>query len=839
VKKKNKMDNHEMIKLINKGVKSKKGTKKSKEIRIFFLLLRLIVVFLIVFFSFLYAEEKQETKENIADSTMVNVEVAEFDSLDYQGNQLYYLAEEETIILYENSTINYGSSTIKADSMRINFQKNQARAFGRISMSDDNQLILGSSVFYDLESETGYVLGGASRFDLGYYYGDEIRKVGDEVYDLDLGRFTTCDALHPHFDFRSSTLRMYRDHMIVGRPIWFTVNEMPILWLPYGAFSIKSGRTSGFLTPAPGYSQGDGKKFENLGYFFVLNDYSDVTGSVDLLEKTGYNFRLDYVYLDRYRYRGGLDSRYLYRTKTAESHSDDWYVKYRHFQNLAEKATFVADVQYASKREVFATETDPNLRLVERISSNIAYTRPLATSSFYASSSYTDDLLNKTKSIELPRYSYSMPSKPVHEFITAIPDSVRRQTHWWKNFSFSWSTAGIHTGYITDKSATIPQIIYENQKDTSGRYTSEHHVGMRQNGSLSWNYTFLGWLKLTNSLSGQHVLHDRDRAGHIFVQGYSYNTVSTSSFTIYGVGQYPRLPIRAVRHILTPSASFRYSPDFQDNSKLYSFGGMGLSSGRKARSVNLSLDQRWQFKLVPDQAGNERKLNDLIALRSSISFDLEYKNRPSNQQSSPGGWSDISHTVSLNPGSTTIHGISWGINQNYSATQKPYEDFKISSYRVNSNATLSGEGVYKDYFPLVQNDFITGNYFTRDSLQVVEQQIRTIEDLERLDKPGSWTLTSGHDYSYDRLSRRETSNLRNAINFRITTNWSASYSNYHDLSKKVLISQSMNITRELHCWKILFTYTKSANFWDYRVILYNIKLPDSLKIDHNDSSRSW
>ena len=799
---------------------------------VFFRLLKYLLFISIILLPLLYAEIENHTLKSDIDSLYTIVqEIVELDSLYYEADLLDYLVEEEVIFLRSNAKIIYGTSIIKADSISINFQKNQAIANGKLVMEDLEQLFLGTSAKYDIATQTGLVRDGSSRFDLGYYNGEEIRKVGENVFDVDFGKFTTCDGKHPHFDFRGHTMRVYRDHMVVGKPIIFYVNEFPIFYMPFGAFSIKRGRVSGLLVPSPGWNQGDGKYLDGIGYFFVLNDHADITVSMDLKEKTGYNNRVELIYLDRYRYRGNLDAQYKYRmnTNNPDTHIDDWSVRYKHFQNLPEKATFDVDIDYKTSKEVSAFDPDVNKRLQEYIRSSISYRKSYATSSFTASSSYTENLITDQKDIVLPNYSYSVPSKPVHEYFSAIPDSIRKQNHWWKTFSFNWGTAGVHTGKIVDSSPSWNQIIYKNEQDSLGRYVSEHHAGIRQNASLSWNYTVFRWLKLNNSVNYQDALMDRDKNGNTLVYGYSYNTNSTASFTIYGMSRHPNLLITAMRHIITPSASFRYSPDFYEKNKnFYSFGGIGVSTSKKTRFVSIALDQRWQFKLRPNEEGITKTINDLLSIRSSTGYNLEAEKNP---------WSDINQSATLNPGHFDAKMFKFNINQIYSATQKPYENFNVSSWRVNTTSSISGDASYYNYFPLEQNDFITGNYFPMDdSLSFAKEQVRTINDMERLDKPGNWSLTPSHEYSYDRKNNRNSQRLNNSSAVKLTTHWTVSHNMYYDIEQKRLMSQNFNVTRDLHCWKILFTYTTGPHFWQYSLLLYNVKLPD-LKVKNNDNSR--
>lgn len=778
---------------------------------------------IILFFLSIFVSLSAQTG-SLADSLRAEVF---FDSLSYHADSSFYFVEKETIILSGNAHLLYQNAKIKADTIKVDFSRDQAKAIGKIIMEDGDQLIIGDEIYYDIQTQTGFVLGGASRFEKGYYYGTEIRKVGEDVFDIDDGIFTTCDSKRPHFDIRSKNMRLYRDHMVVGKPVIFYVNEFPVMGFPFAAFSIKRGRKSGILIPEPGFNQSDGKYLKNLAFYYVFSDYADITFSADIMEKSGQNYKVDLIYLDRYDFNGRLLGNYRHRTLSPDSHRDDWSLNYRHFHNLPDRASLDVSLDFASSRQVWDNETDIDKRLQEQITSRISYRKPFKVSSFHASASYTEDLINKNKSIVLPTFSYSLPAKPIHEFITVIPDSVRQKDHWWKNFSVSWGTGGVHTGYIRDNSPSLAQVLYQNKKDSLGNYLSQHHAGVRQTASLSWNTTTFGWLKLGSSFSYQDAWFDRDRNGNKLVHGYSYNTNSSAAFSLYGVKRYANLPVTAVRHIVTPSVSFRYSPDFSDkNSRFYSFGGVGVSAGKRTRNIGLSLEQKWQLKLRTGEE-KEKELNDLFVLRSSAGYNLENKDKP---------WSDFNHSLTINPGSYEVKKVKFGLNQSYSATQKPYENYNISSWRMNSSFTISGDALYTDYYPVEQNDFITGNLFKEDSLSITTQQIRTINDIQKLEKPGSWSLSTGHDFSYERKSRYRTENLRNSVNLKLTTHWSVSYSNYFDLKKNELMSQSIMVNRDLHCWKLTFSYTKSANFWDYRIVLFNIKLPDSLKLQTRDNS---
>jgi lipopolysaccharide assembly outer membrane protein LptD (OstA) len=155
---------------------------------------------------------------------------------------------------------------------------------------------------------------------------------------------------------------------------------------------------------------------------------------------------------------------------------------------------------------------------------------------------------------------------------------------------------------------------------------------------------------------------------------------------------------------------------------------------------------------------------------------------------------------------------------------------------MTTGFNLSGNALFYDYFPLEQNEFITRNLFVPDTLNVVNNIIRTLEDLERLAAPGNWSLTMDHMYNKNRRSGAERHDVRNAVNARLTQNWSISYNNYYNMVDRKLVDQGFTVTRDLHCWRITFTYRTFGTFWEYRILLFNIQLPESLRLQQRDRS---
>ena len=823
----------------------KKNVNREKAIRIFVLMFILVTVF--SWTQEIIEREKFPVADSLfADSLEVVINL-KLDSLIYVADSVDYNVENEIIQLSGNTSVTYHTSIINADTIMINLKKEQAFAKGKSYLQDGSQNMLGRDICYDLQTKWGLVTSGASKFDKGYYYGTEIRKIDDDTYDVDDGIFTTCDALHPHFYIKSKELRFYKNDKFVAKPIVFYVNHFPVFGFPFGTFTLKRGRQSGILVPSPGWNKTKGKYLENIAYYFAYRNHADFTLALDYYELTGWELGFRSKYKQRYVHNGFFNAILQKKIDIQNPRISqyEWNIKNRHHHDFGNKTTFDMNLNFISSKRVWEGSEDLDERLAEKITSSMAFKKPLFNSTLYISANYIDDLENKTKDITLPNMSYSLPSRPIYEFFVDDIDNIPENV-WWENFSYSYRVKATHEGDINDSTATIWDVLYDDTlgQDTTYATGNQHNFGMKHTASLSYSYKFKGWLNLSQSVSGNEAWFDRDKNNVRFVRGMDYNTNSSLSFNLYGMKTLPGFYISAIRHIITPRMSFTYRPDFSENNRFYSFGGIGLGSSVKSRKVSFALGNKWQLKFAATKKLKERKINDFFSINSSISYDYEKDN----------GFSDISHSLQLKPNKITFGIVDISTSPKGSFSQATY-DLGINSWNprkwilgvknwdfsLNSSLKLSGNANYIDYFPLEKNDFVTGDFFSSDSVDIeTERTITTLEEIDELNREEkSWAFTVSHIYKLNKAQyaiNDYTSTLRMSVSARITKNWAISYDNYIDLEADELVSHNFMITRDLHCWKMTFKYTKQGDYWNYQFKLFDLKLEDALKFstsDHN------
>jgi len=802
--------------------------KARKEI---ILILTMIIVS-VIFAVGMASEVDYSSEENylsLSDSLLINNNAdADIDSISYVADSIYYDVGKEIIYLTQNAELTYHRSKISANQIIINLAANQAYTIGETWMRDGTQILFGKSVRYDLTTEKGMIYDGASRLEKGFYYGEEIRKVGDEVYDIDKGYFTTCEIAEPNFFIYSGRMRLFYQDKIVAKPILFYVNHFPIFMLPFGTFPVKTERASGILVPEPGYNSTDGKYVENISLYYGYNDYAELLTTLDWREYTGWEVRLDSNYILRYNFSGNLLARFQHRIMNQERARQEWYIRAQHRHDFLDRSSLDANLEFMSSRDVWEGSEDIDQRLTERIRSTISYRKPFQATTLNIGATYTENLLEKTKQVVLPTFSYTLPSKPVHELFQV--QGGARTERWWQNLYYSYSIRGAHYGDITKPSPSLAEILYKNVRDEDDRYLAQHNLGLRHSISLSFNRTIAGWLNFSQSINGTEVWFDRDRLGNSPARGFDYRTNSRLSHSIYGLGYYPDFPVTAVRHIITPSLSFNYSPDYSDRvNQYYSFSGLSISSTPKRRNLSFGLNNSWSFKYTSSDTQREKALNDFFTTSSSISYDLEKDKKP---------FSDISHSIGFRPGSISLGDIVLAYSSNLSLRQDAY-NFDILNWRISNTMRISGEANYYNYFPQKENVFFSKAASQSDTLGfgMPEDHGSLVNDLSRLSSQHPWNLNISHDYSKVMETKRTTQNIRASTSFRLTQNWSINYSNYYNIELGKLISQSLSVDRDLLCWRLTFTWSKQGDYWNYRLKFYNIQLPDVLRIRRTEYKR--
>ena len=276
----------------------------------------------------------------------------------YWGDTLDYKWEEEIIYLIGDAKLKTPDVMVKADTIKYASKDNIVSASGNPILWVGDQEIAGKRMKYDLNTGEGIIEDGRTQIKNGWFDGRIMRKVGPKTLNIDYGKFTTCSlnplrGEPPHYYFWGRRLKVYVDDMVFTQPLVLLVKGIPLFIAPFWWFPIKKGRQSGFLYPKVGRSESDGRYVKNISYYWVTNDWSDVTFTLDYLEKRGPRAGVEGRWLISPCGAGNLNASYIVeQQEEVQPQRKRWSLDFIHSQDFGRRLSlrtsgnFISDAQY-------------------------------------------------------------------------------------------------------------------------------------------------------------------------------------------------------------------------------------------------------------------------------------------------------------------------------------------------------------------------------------------------------------------------------------------------------------------------------------------------------------
>ena len=193
-----------------------------------------------------------------------------------------------------NVEMKRGAMTLKADEVRFNRATKDAEAKGKVSVDDPEWKVKSAdSIQMNMEKETGEIHNGDLFLEDGHISmtGRRFQKFGGQTYHVDDGFFTTClcESGAPSWKFSSEQMDLALDGVGTIRNGYFYILDVPVFYLPYGYFPLRTERQTGFLFPEFGNSTTEGFRFLQP-FFWALSKSTDATATFDIETRARYGF---------------------------------------------------------------------------------------------------------------------------------------------------------------------------------------------------------------------------------------------------------------------------------------------------------------------------------------------------------------------------------------------------------------------------------------------------------------------------------------------------------------------------------------------------------------------
>jgi len=733
------------------------------------------------------------------------------DIVNYRSDSLYYDVPSAVMHLEGAAEIEYGGMKLHSESIEYNAETYNLYATVDPILWEGDDKITGSSLSYNLRTRRGAIVTGRTAYEGGLYTGKVIRKTGERALNVSGGTYTTCNHLDPHYSFTSSAMKVYVNDKVIAKPLIVRMRGMPVFALPYFMFPIKRGRHSGILLPRVelGFYQDKGRFVRNVGYYWAPSDYLDVSVWGDFYEDNRSIAYLESRYRKRYLLSGEFDGSYSYDIDTRNTR---WDIGGRHTQNVGEEGRLILHADFVSDA-TYRQDTSENLEkaLRRELESDISYSAKFGQNSLSIAAERRENLDTDQVTQAFPRFSLFLGK-------ATLLESSEDDEGWHRGTYLSGRASGSSTLNKTAGDQTTRQQARVNLNMSSDFRFQERSQNLRSNTVLTaqrkavskwcslcegdkWlnsavsNQTdfiakFLpfGWLNVNPSVTTSLTLYDDDKKGNRFPVRFMYWGGLSSTASIFRT-YFPKLgPLQALRHVVTPRIRYTYRPDFgKYQGRFYSLPGVSGEVG-KSSTASISLENRLQAKVL--KGGETSKINNLLSLETSTSYDFLYRERGKDTP-----LSTINNNLRFYPLSHVDLDVGFSNNP---------KDLSLESLDLQTRFNYAGpRGLLPGFLePEIEKPE-----------EVPEEGVNEVGVKPPTTNP--WDVGLIYRYTKDFDGGKDSYWLDFQTGFNLTSNWRVEYSGRFNLSEKETAYQEFSLYRDLHCWEARFVRRESQGAWQY------------------------
>lgn len=837
----------------------------------------------------------QDTAKTLTDSITEKPENVGLETtVKYKSfKRIHFDLKNRKVYLYEDAVIEYGSIELKADYIEIDFVNNEVFAKG---IPDSTGKMQGEPVFtesgqsfeseqmrYNFDSKKGLIRSVITQSGEGYLHGEKIKKLEDERINIANGKYTTCELKHPHFEFRYSKAQLIPDNKIVSGPAYMVIEGVPTpLFIPFGLFPDQAGQRSGIIIPAFGESANRGFFLERGGYYWGINDYMDLTLTGDIYSSGSWALRPTFRYANRYRYSGNFDFNYAKNILGDRDSPDrdvrtDFSVRWSHNQDPKARpnSRFSANVNIVSSSFNEFNLTSTQAYLSNTFQSSISYQTNFNNSMFLSlNATHQQNTIDRSVNISLPTLTFN-----TKQFYPFRKKKQVGQPKWYENINMKYTFNADNR--ISTKDTLLFKPGWEDDFKFGGRHTIP----------VSSSVKVLKYFNLTNSINYSEkwypysirkswnpdtlfsptdtlIGYQETDTVRKFISAREFSFTSSLSTRLYGMYQFKKGPVTAIRHVVNPSISFSLRPDFgsdywgywdevqrnpEGDIERYSiFEGLlygGPPDGRSG-SLGFSLGNNLEMKVRSknDTITGTKKVVLIDNLAFSTSYDVAKDSL---------NWAPLSIS-----GRTTLFKK---VNVTYRSSWSPYAvdsaGRPIDKYEYEvSNKLFRMENATWNFginFRLSAADFNknkSGKPIPEEDPEILEKYTeQEINDV--LDNPeqyinwnNPWSLSiqyslrignSPNYFNFERIDNRSTvQTLSVTGDVSITPKWKVNFRTGWDFDANKFTYTTIDFYRDLHCWEMRFSWipTGSRKSWTFGINVKASILKD-LKYDRRKDFR--
>ena len=806
-------------------------------------------------------------------------------------DSLVYDVRNKKVYIYEKGDVTYLDKNLKGDYMEIDMGQKTIFAHGkedtvakkptRPEFTDGGSTYKMDTISYNISTDKARIKGVTTQEGEGFIQGERIKKMPDNTINIANGRYTTCDADHPHFYLAMTKAKTIPGKKTIIGPSYLVMEDVPIyfLGLPFGFFPTTSGRHSGFIMPSWGEEAIKGFFLRDAGYYFAFNDYVDMTITGGIYTLGSWDGSLTSRYIKRYKYQGNLVFNYAKNIVGERGDVDyvnmnSYNLRWTHQQDakFRPNSSFSASVNFSTSGYTkYGTQTIGDY-LNTQTNSSISYSKSWAGKPFSFSTNlqHSQNSQDTTISLSFPNAVFS-----VSRIYPFRRKNVEGKQRWYEKIALSY-TGTLGNNVKAKENEMFSSDMFHKMKNgvnhvipISTSINLFNYINISPSANYQERWYFRKIDKMWDPASKQ-VVNGDTTSGFYRLYDYSFSIGMTTK--VYGMYDFGKgKAIQKIRHTLTPTVGFNYRPDFGDprygyykyvqsdtlgNKTLYSpfsDGMYGVPGSGRSAAMSFGLVQTLEMKVrsQSDSTGSRKiKLIDNFSITSSYNF--------------------LADSLNLAPFSLNLRtNLFKNVGLNVNATLDPYQldanGRKINRFmlrqgklgRLTSVSTSFGYSFNpkksvnsmsgQQQQPSI-NDINSGNTAVPPEYADMFSQpgFNNMDPFERRQMLSSkyydfsipWNL--GFNYSFNYTKSGLQANVVQSLGFngslKLTPKWGVTFNGGYDFESKKVTPGTFMLTRDLHCWQMTFSWVPVGfrKSWSFTINVKASTLKD-LKYDRNSS----
>ena len=763
------------------------------------------------------------------------------------------------------------------------------KKIGKPIFSEGNQSYETDKITYNFDSRKAKIKGIVTQLDDAYMQGKDVKKNEEDELFISHAMYTTCNLEEPHFHISSSKIKVIPGKKVISGPFHLKFGDVPTpLGFIFGMFPQPKKKVSGLIMPNYGEEKRRGFYLRDGGYYFAVNDHLDLRLTGDIYSKGSYGMTLGSNYKKRYSYNGNLRFNYN-KSKLGDfenpSTSNDFSFSWSHSpESRGKSSRFSSSVNFQTNsynQNKNLVYSNFNESINAQFNSNISYTKTFKGSPFNLSANlrHSQNVQTKKVNLTLPDISYNMsriyPFKNLGKLGKTALGKISISHRFNGKIELTNGSAGNSLSglNVINSSNNFSEQIDFNM-DNLNSIIDRSKIGGKHTVPISTSFNLLKYFTVSPSLNYDEIWYFKKLSYNYneiengieidttnsFQRAWSYSSAFRLSTRIYGTVFFKKGKIKAIRHVISPEISMSFSPDFtkpkfgyyenvqinnEGDTKLLSkyenflFGSPRIGS---SASMNFYIGNNLEIKVIDknDTIRGTRKIKifDNLAFTSSYNFLADsFRLAP----------------IRFNTRTSFFKRL---INLNISGNIDPYS-FKLDSISENSSGIKNvyqrriDELAYKNNqgigslayinmslgFRFSAKDFQGDNEEEKESSYGTREEIDYINSniAEYIDFNVPWSINANYNLNRRKIGFRDptiTQTLTFSGDVSISEKTKISFRSGYDFKFKMLTQTSINATRDLHCWRINFSWVPFGRFQSYNLSINAVSaLLQDLKLE--------